>query len=600
MAKQKYSLQDLTQSYIDWVIKLGRVKFSILGFVVLALMALVVHILLSLIFISKIHISEILRSIVFGLISAPFVVYFFTQLVEKLEKSRAKLAETNREKSILIETISHELRTPLNGVVILSQILLDENLTSQQRNYLQTIHNSAVSLGMIFSDIMDLEKYDRSQIELCRESTELVKFLQDISNFSQLIATQHGLKFHLNYSADLPSWLCLDTARVSQVLWNLISNAVKFTPQGSVTLSLAQQDAETFAFTVEDTGIGIAEEELNNIFNMYYQIKGQSNGKVGSGIGLSISKRISQLMGGDLTVTSKPNQGSKFCFTFKAKSVVPLMKHKTNLPAKLRILLVEDIEINIIAIKMMLNNLGYEVDVAVTGQDGIEAFERKLYDLVLLDIKLPDISGCEVAWQLHRKYEQGVYDYLPPIVALTANILQQQNYYFEQGIDYVLRKPLTLEDLTTCLECVFGMTEESPTPSEFSEKIPNQETRGSNESFPQSSLGFHEDFLNERIAIMGVGQVNEIFQLFKVEISKYCQQLDLAFKTWQEHRYSDSLIQIAHKIKGACLTMGLNDLASYMQNIENMQKVEVNLNKFHSKLYIHQTNLQNWLNKKLK
>lgn len=219
------NIKYFTQKYVDWVIRLGRLRFSILGVIVLAILALCTQALLSLFIIGEVYWVDMIRSVVFGLISALFVIYFFTVLVEKLERSRLGLAKmvenlrkevservlaekklsialdniekTSRDKTRLMATISHELRTPLNGIIGLSRILLDEKLTETQQNYLKTIHVSAISLGHIFSDIIDLEKIDARRIELNAKAVELNSFLNDISNVARLLAQQKNSLFNL-------------------------------------------------------------------------------------------------------------------------------------------------------------------------------------------------------------------------------------------------------------------------------------------------------------------------------------------------------------------------------------------------------------------
>ena len=182
------NVRNFTQQYIDWVIKLGRVKFSLLGFIIIAVLALFTHIFLSLIAIGQIHWQSLLYAIIFGLISAPFVIYFFTVLVERLELSRLDLEKSMQNKTVLLETNSHELRTPMNGIVGLSQMLLDTDLTDEQRSYLKTISMSALSLGHIFNDIIDVEKIDGQRIELYLQETDFYRFINDINNVGKLMA----------------------------------------------------------------------------------------------------------------------------------------------------------------------------------------------------------------------------------------------------------------------------------------------------------------------------------------------------------------------------------------------------------------------------
>ena len=310
-----------TENYVNWVIKLGKTKSAILGFVVLCIFAIIVQIFLDYLFLGRVLVHDILRSVLFGLISAPFVIYFFNVIVEKLEKSRVKLEQSiyelgtlreqdfilnkrleknSQDKTKLMATISHELRTPLNGIIGLSRILLEGELEPKQREYLKTINISAVSLGHIFSDIIDLEKIDSKRIELFNKPVEVIQLINDINHFANLMAGKKEIKFHLEYAKQLPHYINVDNARLSQVIWNLLSNAVKFTPEkGDITLKINQLSPSCFQFIVIDSGIGIAKEEQDKIFNMFYQSERSDGNKAqGSGIGLAVSKHIAQLMGG--------------------------------------------------------------------------------------------------------------------------------------------------------------------------------------------------------------------------------------------------------------------------------------------------------------
>ena len=578
--------------YVDWVVRLGKTRFSILGVLILAILALCTQMVLSLIFVGTIYWQDLLRSIVFGMISAPFVIYFFTLLVEKLERSRQALSHSveklqnevevrllaekrlsaaldkvekiSRDKTILMTTISHELRTPLNGIIGLSRILLEEQPTARQSSYLRTINSSAVSLSHIFSDILDLEKIDAHRIELNRKETDLYALLNDISNFAVLIAGEKHLEFRLICPPTLPNWLMLDGVRLSQILWNLITNAVKFTPKGSVTLSIEQMAEDVFAIRVTDTGIGIAEDDLEKVFELYYQVDSHHYKSLGSGIGLSISKTIAQLMDGDLTVSSELGKGATFLLTFKAKEAQPPVENSNKVPLKLCILLVEDIEVNIVVAKSMLQKLGYQIDVAMTGAEAIQKFEENYYDLIFLDIQLPDMSGFDIAHHLRKNYENGTYDFLPPLIALTANVVQKKEAYLEQGMDDVIHKPLSLDELNQCLLDYFG---EEIKYFDVMEKKPLQE-----------STDFDTKMLGELIEMLGVKFVQDNLTLFEQAMSGYVIELQQAYQAYEKAPEQQAeLLSTAHKIKGALASLGLKRLqkiAGLAQNgcAENWQE----------------------------
>ncbi|WGE92313.1 ATP-binding protein [Actinobacillus genomosp. 1] len=573
-------IKQCSQSYVNWVLRLGRGKAALLGFFVLASFAIAAQSILTYLFTGSILAQDILRSISFGLISAPFVIYFFNLIVEKLEKSRiqleqsvydlgilreqdaflnATLEKNNRDKSVLMATISHELRTPLNGIIGLSRILLEGELTEQQREYLKTINISAVSLGHIFSDIIDLEKIDSRRVELFRKEIEFSQLISDISNFGNLMAEQNKIKFHIDYSDDLPNFIYVDNARLSQILWNLVSNAVKFTPAGGdIYLSVKRIDNDHFSFSLRDTGIGIPKHEQRKVFAMFYQAENSQERKAqGSGIGLAISKRIAKLMGGDLTLHSEMGKGSTFTLTIQADPVEAEKSVKINAHA-LKVLLVEDIEVNVVVARAMLEKFGCDVDVAMTGAQAFELFAQHSYDLILLDIQLPDMTGFDIAKQLRERYENEEVDYLPLLVALTANIMQTKEEYQQQGMDDVLRKPLSLEALSECLNHYFN--------SDFVEKT--AEIAPLVETEETLNLPYDRKILSEFIEVMGAKAVLANFALFAKLMPEYLANLQHYLTEWQatdSPEMRKSTADEAHKIKGALASVSLKRLQEIAQ-----------------------------------
>ncbi|MCQ9120396.1 hybrid sensor histidine kinase/response regulator [Rodentibacter pneumotropicus] len=588
------NFKHFAQRYVDWVIKLGRVRFSLLGLFLLAVLALGAQTLLSLFITNQIDWMVLVRSIIFGLFTAPFVIYFFTLLVEQLERSRLALSKTvlrlrnevseriiaekklsialekleknNREKSSLLATISHELRTPLNGIIGLSHILLDEQLSEKQRNYLKTINLSAVNLGHIFSDIIDLDKFDTNRLKLNFEPINLNELLNDIQNFAILMAEPKNLKFVLEIESNLPDLLYLDRARLSQILLNLIGNAVKFTEKGTIKLSIHALEKDIYRFSVSDTGRGIAQCELNNIFKMYYRVKEDTNRSSGSGIGLAISKNLALLMKGDIQVESQLGVGSTFDLTIYAKEAHPINNYEPIQPLNLSVLLVEDIELNVLVAKSVLEKLGHHVDVALNGKDAIKLFERNSYDIILLDINLPDMSGFDIASHLRQKYEDGIYDFLPPLVAFTANVMQSEEEYQSKGMDTVLRKPLVLEDLKRCFYHFFG--EEN---IEF--KVVEKQLA-------------HQSLDLEQIELVVKTQTEQNLILFKHMMPAYLEELNDAFEVYSvDNSTTQNVANIAHKIKGAAGSIGLITVQQLAEKIQCYQEDS------------WKDNIENWLDK---
>ncbi|MFH7095891.1 ATP-binding protein, partial [Klebsiella pneumoniae] len=262
--------------------------------------------------------------------------------------------------------------------------------------------------------------------------------------------------FVLGPTLPLPQKVIPDGTRLRQILWNLISNAVKFTPQGGgVNVRVRYDEGDILHFEVEDSGIGIPEAEQDKIFAMYYQVKDSHGGKpaTGTGIGLAVSRRLARNMGGDISVTSQPGKGATFTLTVHAPAIAEevedtLAEDDMPLPA-LNVLLVEDIELNVIVARSVLEKLGNSVDVAMTGKAALEMFEPGEYDLVLLDIQLPDMTGLDISRELKQRFAA---DELPPLVALTANVLKNKKEYLDAGMDDVLSKPLSVPALTAMIK----------------------------------------------------------------------------------------------------------------------------------------------------
>ena len=609
------NLKYFARRYVDWVIRLGRVRFSLLGLIILAVLALSAQILLSFFITNQIDWRDVVRSIIFGLFTAPFVIYFFTLLVEQLERSRLDLSKTvsrlqneiseriqaeqklsialnnleksNRDKGTLLATISHELRTPLNGIIGLSRILLDDQLSAQQRNYLKTINISAVSLGYIFSDIIDLDKFDTQRLELNFQPTDLNSLLNDTQNFAILMSEPKNLQFSLEITSELPDSLYLDRARLSQILWNLISNAVKFTEKGKITLQVSTPENDVYQFSVIDTGSGIAPCELDNIFKMYYQVKENANRSSGSGIGLAISKNLAHLMGGDLHVKSRLGSGSTFDLTIHAKKSEPIRDNLLLQPSlHLSVLLVEDIELNVIVAKSALEKLGHHVDVAMNGREAIHLFERNTYDIVLLDIKLPDMSGFDIAEHFRQKYEDGIYDFLPPLVAFTANVMQTEQEYLAKGLDAVLRKPLALGELRHCLYRFF--TEE-------------MEPSSVQTAFTDKSE--HQTLNTELIGLLGKTQMAQNLALFKQMMPNYLSELHQTFNAYRQNHYlAEQVADLAHKIKGAAASVGLLTVQGWAEKMQHNEaedwrwSIELWLNKLDESWQDNVKELEDYLN----
>ncbi|AIR59659.1 aerobic respiration two-component sensor histidine kinase ArcB [Cedecea neteri] len=481
----------------------------------------------------------------------------FGRDITERKRYQDALERASRDKTTFISTISHELRTPLNGIVGLSRILLDTDLTAEQTNYLKTIHVSAITLGNIFNDIIDMDKLERRKVQLDNQPVDFTSFLADLENLSGLQAQQKGLSFVMDPTLPLPHKVVTDGTRLRQILWNLISNAVKFTPKGGlVTVRVRYEEESCLRFEVQDSGIGIPVDEQDKIFAMYYQVKDSHGGKpaTGTGIGLAVSRRLAKSMGGDITVTSKPGEGSLFTLTVQAPSVAEEVEDTLEdddmpLPA-LHVLLVEDIELNVIVARSVLEKLGNSVDVAMTGKDALEMFIPGEYDLVLLDIQLPDMTGLDISRELNKRFSK---DELPPLVALTANVLKNKTEYLEAGMDDVLSKPLAVPALMSMIQKFWDkqITEKEPVVTKV-------------DSEKQQAL-LDIPMLEQYIELVGPKLITDGLAMFEKMMPGYLEVLDSNMTA----RDNKGVVEEGHKIKGAAGSVGLRHLQQVAQQIQS-------------------------------
>ncbi|ASY75649.1 aerobic respiration two-component sensor histidine kinase ArcB [Pectobacterium polaris] len=488
----------------------------------------------------------------------------FGRDITERKRYQDALENASREKTTFISTISHELRTPLNGIVGLSRILLDTQLDPEQQKYLKTIHVSAITLGNIFNDVIEMDKQERRKVQLDNQPIDFTGFLVDLENLGGLLAEPKGLKLIMDQHQPLPQKVITDGTRLRQILWNLLSNAVKFTPKGEngkkgeIVVRVWHEKGDRLRFEVEDSGMGIPADELEKIFAMYYQVKDQHGGKpaTGTGIGLAVSKRLAQNMGGDIQVSSTQGKGSCFTLTVTAPSVDEVgsgLEDDDDLPLPaLHVLLVEDIELNVVVARSVLEKLGNSVDVAMTGQEALDMFDPDEFDLVLLDIQLPDMTGLDVARQLRSRYGKRS---MPPLVALTANVLKDKREYLDAGMDDVLSKPLSVPALTAVIKQFWD------THSVWTEEpVVEAEDEMANAEEDLLDIPMLEQYLD----LVGPKLIHQSLEMFEQMMPGYLAILDSNMTARDEKGITEE----GHKIKGAAGSVGLRHLQQVAQQIQ--------------------------------
>ena len=469
---------------------------------------------------------------------------FGRDMTERKQAENAA-AKASTDKTRFIATISHELRTPLNGIVGLSRMLRDTELSEEQFNWVSTIYASAITLGNIFNDIIDLDKLDRDKLELSLKTISLKDFTEELSSIIRLLAADKQLELKTTINEPLPRLVEIDGTRLRQILWNILFNAVKFTQKGHVSLTVSSTkpdgDKAYVTFVIEDTGVGIPESEIDKIFAMYYQVDHPDHqSATGTGIGLAICKQMVDLMKGEIHVSSKVGKGTRFEIVLPVQISNSPMKVAQLQVTGLNILLVEDIELNVMVAKALLEKLGQKVDVAMTGQEAIDKVRENQYDLILLDIQLPDMTGFDVASTIIE--EDLVMQ--TPIVALTANVIKKRDEYLENGMDDVIAKPIKKSRVIEVLNELFHAP---PAPIEIDGEVERPE--------PNKTLSniLDMDLLQMLVDTIGDEMVRASVKVFQEKMPEYMEILQLSLSADEKSEVCSQ----AHKIKGAAGSVGL-------------------------------------------
>lgn len=498
--------------------------------------------------------------------------------------NRIKLEHAASEaKSEFLSSVSHEIRTPINAILGMNEMILRESTEETILDYSEDIRSAGNSLLSLVNDILDFSKIEAGKLSLLPVEYSLSSLLNDIVNMITPLAKKKGLEIQLDYNEDIPDRLYGDTVRIRQVLVNIMTNAVKYTDEGSVKLTLDYQKTKRDEINLEyhciDTGIGIKEEDMSKLFSPFEQIENGNRSRIeGTGLGMSISKNLLNIMGSDLNVKSEYQKGSDFSFVIRQKvfsfePIGPYMKdmRKKGLSERILkesfhapdaiILIVDDMEVNLAVAKNLLKRTKIKIDTALSGQEAIRLCQEKKYDIIFMDHRMPGMEGTEAMKKIHE-LPSGNPNEETPIIVLTANaVAGSREKFMEEGFDDYIPKPINPPELEKLIK-EFLPPEKVLLINEDDEASPGVEALS-----PFLKALIHDPDIDVVSGVASCGG-NETYEKVLMEFYQTAgEKIDIIKQDLEEENYKDYTIRV-HSLKSTARLAGINILSRHAAYLE--------------------------------
>ena len=415
------------------------------------------------------HLADLIAKLSYGNIKLARAMVEKSQLIEMLERSKEKTELANRTKSEFLANMSHEVRTPLNGILGMLQLLNTTLPTEEQQEYIVNAIQSTKRLTRLLSDILDISKIEAGRMHIVETEFDVYKTEKSIQDIFSVEAQKKGIQLKFSHDADSPLTLIGDEARLRQILFNLVGNSIKFTDTGEVNvnttvLPVAKDSVVRVLFTVSDTGIGISDDNLKRIFEPFVQAEDSYTRRFqGAGLGLSIVRRLVELLGGTITIDSTVGEGTTFYLSLPFKvpglpTSAPLST-ATGRPdntVPLRILFAEDDAVSLLTGRRILEKFGHTVVLARDGQEALQRLSEQDIDLILMDIQMPRMDGVEATKAIRESASLRHKAHLP-IIAMTAYAMTgDREKFLAAGMDAYIAKPMDQESLLAIVNQVMG------------------------------------------------------------------------------------------------------------------------------------------------